>query len=171
MPAIGAMCKMISAFSNCIASGTTRKHIRNPSASDVQVEEKQTLPIRNDGPGIVERRAVSRSELSREVFPHATSTPLQLKYYHTLCTHLFRLWTISMTQQYLSSLREVIYPVYFDPLCCGRCACSGPPSLKLYQASSRELLRRTANHNRPHYLSVQSGALWCSPRPGLQLWN
>jgi len=36
------------------------------------------------------------------------------------------------------------------------------PSPKLYRASSRELLRRIANHNRPHHLSVQYGALWCN---------
>ena len=36
------------------------------------------------------------------------------------------------------------------------------PSPKLYRASSRELLRRNANHNRPHHLSVQYGALWCN---------
>lgn len=38
-------------------------------------------------------------------------------------------------------------------------------------SSSRELLRRIANHDRPHHLNVQFKALWCNgvtPRPGLQ---
>ena len=47
-------------------------------------------------------------------------------------------------------------------LCCGWR--SGPSSLTSAISSSREPLRRIANHDRPHHLNVQS-ALWRNPSP------